>query len=171
MQAVFTNICERTSNCKELTEIDCDTVIWRHCCNTSVSGVIAKKLNAEVHSTGTLPMFSLLEQLQSSKPPLGIPPAQKVFSKSFIAWASMAKKLHASLTSPSTMPNVFWSCKCCKSTLQVDSRKVFYTETNHNSLCGSPTFESGFGKCLENVTCTNPVKFDRGGIMQLGFLG
>ncbi len=68
-------------------------------------------------------------------------------------WVSMSEKLHASLTSPSTMPSVRWSDVKHAATGLWSSRNLFCGVTDHTSLFDSLTGKSGFGRCQENITC------------------
>ena len=67
----------------------------------------------------------------------------------------MAEQPHTSLKSPCAMPSVGESgAKLATFGIQ-SSGKAFSGVMNQASPPGSPTEESGFGRCQENVTCPN----------------
>lgn len=91
--------------------------------------------------------------LAASKPSLALTSALKLWAGSFMALVSMAQKLHASLTSQTTMPSVWSSGVQHADTGLWSSGFVVCGVTNYTSLAGSLMDESGFGKCQRNITC------------------
>ncbi len=63
--------------------------------------------------------------------------AQKLYSRSFMEWLSMAEQLHASLTSHSTMASIKWSGQKCTTTGLQSSGNLFCEATNQAYLFGS----------------------------------
>ena len=81
--------------------------------------------------------------------------AQPLFVESFMKWVSMAEQPHTSLRSPCAMPSVGWSGVRLTAIGLWSSGNAFSGVMNYASPSGSPTGESGFGRCQENATCPN----------------
>lgn len=87
---------------------------------------------------------SIGEQLQTSS---CTNISTKTVGGHFMEWVSIAEQLHTSLTSPNTMPIVEWNDVKHAATVLWSNGNVFYGVTNHPSLFGSLTYESGLGRC------------------------